>query len=166
MTERKRATGFILIDAAFTSDAKFVRLARRVPDPVAFASCIGVYLLVLADCRRAKSPLIDWADYSEYELQLALLRDSVLLTDAGFDPASFEKWAPAYRSPFDKARAGKGGTPVRNGTNGTNTSSHISSSLEEGVQGEEQGVWNGSGLHDGRHGVTCQVCLPLLQAKA
>jgi hypothetical protein len=94
VTERKRATGFVLMDAAFTSDAKFVRLARMVPDPIEYAACVGVFWMLLADCRRAKAPEIDWEDYTDYIVQLHQLRSAKLLTDEGFEPEPFQRWAP------------------------------------------------------------------------
>lgn len=127
MTQRKRATGFVLMDAAFTADAKFVRLARQIPDPVEYAACVGVFWMLLADCRRAKSPEVDWDDYTDYSEQIDRLRAALLLTDTGFDPEPFERWAPAYRAPGE--RKGTGGyATVREGTEGTNTSGQFSSS--------------------------------------
>lgn len=155
MTERKRATGFVLMDAAFTSDAKFVRLARMVPDPHEYAACVGVFWMLLADCRRAKSPEVDWDDYPDYSEQIDLLRAARLLTADGFDPEPFQRWAPAYRSP--KERTGtEGYAGVRQGTEGTNTSGQVSS----GQVGSEQGLWGGSSTHDGRH-PDCLVCHPM-----
>ena len=104
MTQRKRATGFALMDTAFAADAKFVRLARKAPSEVAFATAVGVYWLILADARRARNAEVNWEDYTEYADQIALLKDAKLLTATGFDPTTFDRWAPAYKSPWDKVR--------------------------------------------------------------
>ncbi len=108
MTERKRASGFVLMDAAFTADAKFVRLARKADDPVDFAASVGVWWMLLADCRRAKEPEVDWDDYTEYSEQIDKLRAAGLLDDDGFDPESFSRWAPAYRSVSERTRGTEG----------------------------------------------------------
>ena len=161
MSERKRATGFVLMDAAFTSDAKFVRLARMVPDPHEYAACVGVFWMLLADCRRAKAPEVDWDDYPDYVEQIDLLRAARLLTVEGFDPEPFQRWAPAYRSP--KERTGtEGNAEVRKGTEGTNTSGQFRSGqfTEQGGVGGEQGIWGGKSTHDGRH-PDCIPCAPL-----
>jgi hypothetical protein len=118
MTERKRASGFVLMDAAFTSDAKFRRLERIASDPTDFAASVGVWWMLLADCRRGKSPFIDWEDYTEYSDQIAKLRAAHLLDEHGFDPEPFERWAPAYRSVSER-------TPGTKGTQSTNTSGQV-----------------------------------------
>lgn len=147
MTERKRATGFVLMDAAFTADAKFVRLARMVPDPIEYAACVGVFWMLLADCRRAKSPIVDWDDYPDYTPQVDLLRAAKLLTVDGFDPEPFNRWAPAYKAPKERT-----GTPgyagERDGTPGTNPSGQVVSGLFS------------SQAHNGQH-ENCLVCAPL-----
>jgi hypothetical protein len=151
VTERKRATGFVLMDAAFTSDAKFVRLARMVPDPIEYAACVGVFWMLLADCRRAKAPEIDWEDYTDYIVQLHQLRSAKLLTDEGFEPEPFQRWAPAYRAP----REGTNGyAKVREVRTDTNTSGQVSSGQVT------SGLFNGNGVHDGRHGRNCGPCFP------
>ncbi|MCA1570864.1 MAG: hypothetical protein LC798_11205 [Chloroflexi bacterium] len=99
MTQRKRATGFALMDTAFAADAKFVRLARKAPNEVAFAACVGVYWLILADARRARSAVVNWEDYTEYTEQIAALKDAKLLTVNGFEGEAFDNWAPAYKAP-------------------------------------------------------------------
>lgn len=153
MSERKRATGFVLMDAAFTADAKFVRLARLVPDPVDYAACVGVFWMLLADCRRAKSPEVDWDDYPEFTEQIGRLRQARLLDDTGFEPEPFQRWAPAYRTP--RERTGTNGyATVREGTEGTNTSGQFSSGQVV------SGLFNGTATHDGRH-ENCAVCAPL-----
>lgn len=139
MTERKRANGFCLMDAAFAADAKFVRLARRAADPPSFAAAVGVFWLILADCRRAKSPEVEWEDYSEYASQITALKDARLLTPSGFDPDTFERWAPAYRAP--KERTGTDGyeevrkVPSSTIPSGQVSSGHISSQNTEGGAG-------------------------------
>ena len=128
MSQRKKATHFALMDSAFTADRKFIRLARKASIPIEYAAAVGVYWIVLADCRRSKSPDIDWDDYAEYKPQLDLLREVGLLDDDGFPPDPFEKWAPRYRSPADARRTGtQGNGEVRNGTHGNATSIPFSS---------------------------------------
>jgi len=158
VSERKRATGFVLMDAAFTSDAKFVRLARMIPDPIEYAACVGVFWMLLADCRRAKSPEVDWDDYTDYGEQVDALRAAKLLNESGFDPEPFGRWAPAYRSPRERTGT-QGYAEVRNGTEGTNTSGQVSSGQVT------SGLLNGTGTHDGRHGADCLVCYPLRAVK-
>jgi hypothetical protein len=160
MAERKRATGFVLMDAAFTADAKFVRLARMVPDPHEYAACIGVFWLLLADCRRAKDPAVDWDDYPDYQPQVDLLRAARLLNDTGFEPEPFKRWAPAYKAPGERLGTGGYGG-LRKGTEGTNTSGQVKSVQVD----SEQGLWGGSALHDGHHGETCVVCYPPSEQK-
>ena len=109
VTQRKRATGFALMDTAFAADAKFVRLARKAPSEVAFATAVGVYWLMLADARRARNAAVNWEDYTEYTEQIALLKDAKLLIATGFDSSTFDRWAPAYKSPWDKERTGTQG---------------------------------------------------------
>jgi hypothetical protein len=166
MTERKRTSHFALMDSAFTADRKFVRLARKASIPIEYAAAVGVYWIVLADCRRSKSPEVDWDDYAEYAPQLDLLREVGLLSDTGFPPDPFEKWAPKYKSPADSRRTGtQGNAGGRNGTHGNAISNQLNSNhfTSEGGPGETAvGVWNGEGIHDGRHGRECAVCAPLL----
>ena len=161
MTTRKKATHFALMDSAFTADRKFIRLARRASIPIEYAAAVGVYWLLLADCRRAKSPEIDWEDYAEYQPQIDLLREVGLLDEDGFPPDPFEKWAPKYKSPADSRRTGtQGNAGVRNGTRGNPTSIQFSSSQfdSEGGAGEtEQGIWGGRGSHEGQHS-DCLIC--------
>jgi hypothetical protein len=99
VAERKRATGFILMDAAFAADSKFLRLARRAETPHQFAAAVGVFWLILGEARRGKSPLVDWDDFEEYADEIAALKEAKLLQEDGFDPEVFERWAPAYRVP-------------------------------------------------------------------
>ena len=177
VTERKRASGFVLMDAAFAADAKFVRLSRKADDPVDFAASVGVWWMLLADCRRAKSPEVDWDDYTEYEVQVEKLRAAHLLNEHGFDPEAFERWAPAYRSVSERTPGTKGDGGVPKGTQSTETSGHINSGqVPNGVGGAGEGgsfmawkpkdpengagLWKGQGLHDGRHGESCPVCFP------
>ena len=128
MTQRKRATGFALMDTAFAADAKFVRLARKAPSEIAFATAVGVYWLILADARRARNAAVSWDDYTEYADQIALLKDARLLTPTGFDPATFDRWAPAYKSPWDKERTGtQGDAEVPESTQATPTSTPLTS---------------------------------------
>lgn len=169
MTARKRATHYALMDAAFAADRKFVRLARKASIPIEYAAAVGVFWLILADCRRSKSPEVDWSEYEEYEPQIELLREVGLLDENGFPPDPFDKWAPAYKSPWDANRGTKGNTGVRNGTRSDATSVQFSSvQFSEGGPGETapiQGSFGGHGTHDGRHGPTCSVCAPLLPVK-
>lgn len=183
MTQRKRATGFALMDTAFAADAKFVRLARKAATPVEFAAAVGVFWLILADARRARSATVNWEDYTEYAEQIAALKDAKLLTVNGFEGATFDNWAPAYKAPAERTpafpsvstvpkRTASNGTTeheadpsVPNGTAGTEstvTSPHIYSSQDQKVSPETFMGWGGKGLHDGRHGSTCSVCAPLL----
>lgn len=128
MTQRKRATGFALMDTAFAADAKFVRLARKAPSEVAFATAVGVYWLLLADARRARDAAVNWDDYTEYTDQIALLKDAKLLTSTGFDPTTFDRWAPAYKSPWDKVRTGtQGNAEEPESTQATPTSTPLTS---------------------------------------
>jgi hypothetical protein len=162
VSERKRATHYALMDSAFAADRKFVRLARKATIPIEYAAAVGVFWLLLADCRRAKSPDIDWDEYAEYEPQIELLREVGLLSESGFPTGPFEKWAPAYKSPFDATRGTKRDTGVRNGTRSDATSVQFSS-IQGGGAGEGpavQGVWNGGSTHDGRHGPACLACHP------
>ncbi len=185
MTQRKRATGFALMDTAFAADAKFVRLARKAPNEVAFAASVGVYWLMLADARRARSALVHWEDYTEYTEQIAALKDANLLDVNGFPPGSFDNWAPAYKAPTERIRP-LSTVPDRTGGDGdseheayptvpdrpsdtksTVTSTHIRSDhLSNGVGGAGEGGtfmgWRGKGMHDGRHGASCAVCAPLV----
>lgn len=153
MTERKRATHFALMDTAFPADRKFVRLAARATIPVEYAAAVGVYWLLLADCRRSKSGTVDWQEYGEYEPQIALLQSVGLLDINGFPIDAFDRWAPAYQSPYD-ARVRKG----TQGTNGNATSIQFSSGQGDG------GVGVG-GTHMGQH-PNCAVCGPLQEKTA
>lgn len=180
MTQRKRATGFALMDTAFAADAKFVRLARKAENEVAFAATVGVFWLILADARRARSAVVNWDDYTEYTDQIAFLQDAKLLTVDGFDEETFRRWAPAYRVPDRTQRYPivPNGTPSPRdsehgayptvpdgggGTKSTLTSPHINSPLD-GVGGPGEGTFMGfkpkPGLHDGSH-PDCLVCEPL-----
>jgi hypothetical protein len=167
MTERKRASGFVLMDAAFTADAKFVRLAR-LTTPVEFAACVGVWWMLLADCRRGKSPDVDWDDYTEYAEQIDRLRTAKLLNEGGFDPESFSRWAPAYRSVSERTRGTEGNGEVRSGTESTEstlTSGQVISGQvlpTDGTRAREafMGFKPKPGLHDGSH-PDCRVCEPL-----
>lgn len=164
MTERKRATHYALMDSAFAADRKFVRLARKATIPIEYAAAVGVYWLLLADARRSKSPEIDWSEYDEYGPQIDLLREVGLLNDDGFPPGPFEKYAPAYRSPFDGTRGTKGDTSVRKGTQSNATSIQFGSPQfsEGGAGGDRPTPIDRS--HRGQH-PDCFVCHPEL-AKA
>ena len=168
MSERKRATHYALMDSAFAADRKFVRLARKATIPIEYAAAVGVFWLLLADCRRSKSPDVDWDEYAEYQPQIDLLQEVGLLGDNGFPPGPFEKWAPAYKSPFDTARGTQGNTGVRKGTRSDATSVQFSSipggGAGEGPPPPLQGVWGGAGSHDGRHGHKCAACYPQEQS--
>ena len=153
MTARKRATHYALMDSAFAADRKFVRLARKASIPIEFAAAVGVYWIILADARRSKSPVVDWEDYEEYAPQVELLQSVGLLTEDGFPPDPFEKWAPAYKSPWDYTRG-------RNGTQGTHRddASVQFSSIRGGGVGEGSGLW-----HRGQH-PNCGSCERMRQA--
>lgn len=97
----------MLADAAFPADPKFLRLARNAASPAAYAAAVGVFWIVLADCRRARSPSVNWDDYEDYAEQVAMLQAVRLFTTTGFHPAPFEKYAPVYQSPFDRSRGKK-----------------------------------------------------------
>ena len=167
MTERKRATGFVLIDAAFAADRKFVRLARLAPSPADYAAAVGVFCLILADARRVKSPAVDFEEWAEYTDQVALLREVRLLTEDGCDPTTFDKWAPAYRSPWDTEWVRSGTARVRKGTD---TSVQFNSGNGVGGVGEgepqnfmrfppkrEPGLLADAYRHEGQH-ANCDVC--------
>lgn len=181
MTQRKRATGFALMDTAFAADAKFVRLARKASDEVAFAASVGVYWLMLADARRARSAVVHWEDYTEYTEQIAALKDARLLDVNGFPGGSFDNWAPAYKAPTERTRpspnvpdgtADKGDSEHEaypsvpdghGGTQSTVTSPHIYSDKKVTSENSDNFMgWRGKGLHDGHHGPECSVCAPLL----
>lgn len=158
MTQRKRATGFALMDTAFAADAKFVRLARKAPNEVAFAACVGVYWLILADARRARSAVINWEDYTEYTEQIAALKEAKLLTVNGFEDGTFDNWAPAYKTPNERTRPSPavpnrtgemgesehGAYPtVPDGIGGTPTSPHLTSNQVEPIK-ETRAQTNGT----------------------
>jgi hypothetical protein len=143
MSERKRAHGFALMDTAFAADPKFVRLQRKAKSPSDYAAAVGVFWMVLADCRRAKSPEVVWADYEEYATELDLLKEARLLLPNGFAQPAFDRWAPAYKSPWDVRRGTQGNAEVHKDTQQDATSAllastHISSTNEEGGVGETQ----------------------------
>jgi hypothetical protein len=182
MTQRKRATGFALMDTAFAADAKFVRLARKAPNEVAFAASVGVFWLMLADARRARSAVVHWDDYTEYTDQIAALKDAGLLTVNGFAAETFDNWAPAYKAPSDRTRAYPT-VPDRTATNGSSehgaypsvpdgtggTQSTVTSppiNSDKKVSSENFMGWRGKGLHDGRHRKSCGVCYPPQLEKA
>lgn len=148
MTERKRATHFALMDTAFAADRKFIRLAAKAIIPIEYAAAVGVYWLILADCRRSKSGTVDWQEYAEYEPQIALLQSVGLLNSEGFPVDAFDRWAPAYKSPWDATR--------RTGTHRDDASPPFSSLPGEG------GVGDGGKIkgHMGQH-PNCAVCAPL-----
>jgi hypothetical protein len=100
----------MLADAAFAADPKFLRLARNSPTPAAYAAAVGVFWLVLADARRARSPNVNWDDYEDYAEQITMLQGVRLLTKTGFQAVPFEKYAPVYQSPFDRERSKKSGS--------------------------------------------------------
>lgn len=128
MTQRKRATGFALMDTAFAADSKFVRLSRRAHTPTDYAAAVGVYWLILADARRNRDRCVNWDDFSEYPDEIAALKDVGLLGDDGFNGPSFERWAPAYKSPWDAQRNGtQGNAEVPEGTQATPTSTQLTS---------------------------------------
>ncbi len=180
MSQRKRATGFALMDTAFAADAKFVRLARKAGDPIAFAAAVGVFWLLLADARRARDAVLNWEDYTEYANQIAALKEARLLTVNGFEGETFDNWAPAYRVPngtrsyptVPNGTNGTGGSEhgayptVPNGTGSTLTSTHIISNQLSGVRGAGEGAPNfmgfrpKAGSHEGQH-PDCAVCAPL-----
>lgn len=190
MTQRKRATGFALMDTAFAADAKFVRLARKAPNEVAFAASVGVFWLILADARRARSAIIHWEDYTEYADQIASLKEAKLLTTNGFLDETFDNWAPAYKSVPERTRSyptvperiGDNGVSehgayptVPDGNAGTEStvtsplikSDHLTSPPTKDARPKADNFmgWGGKGLHDGRHGPECSVCAPLLQSE-
>lgn len=140
MTQRKRATGFALMDTAFAADAKFVRLSRRADTPTDFAAAVGVYWLILADARRNRDRVVNWDDYTEYPDEIAALKDAGLLEDDGFADKSFNRWAPAYKSPWDAQRNGtQGDATVRESTQATPTSTPLISTPILSVLTNENG---------------------------
>lgn len=177
MSQRKRATGFALMDTAFAADAKFVRLARKAADPVAFAAAVGVYWLLLADARRARDAVLNWDDYTEYAEQITALKEAKLLTVNGFEGETFDRWAPAYKSPNERTQPypdvpnrtnGKGTSEhgayptVPNGTGGTPTSTHISSTQVTPTNETRENFMGfpKRASHEGQH-PNCTVCAPL-----
>lgn len=141
MAQRKRASGFALMDAAFAADAKFVRLARHAKTPMQFAAAVGVFWLILADARRAKSCEVNWDDYSEYATQVKALQAAQLLTSEGFDGTTFDRWAPAYKAPSEVREGTNGYEEVQKVRAATDTSGRLSSipvsEGEDGGVGEE-----------------------------
>ena len=164
MTERKRATGFVLMDAAFTADRKFLRLSRKAPKPLDYAAAVGVFWMILADARRVKSAEVNWDEYDEYSDQVVLLKEVKLLIDTGFDPDTFKKWAPSYRSPWDDKWVRSGTERVRGNTDtsGQVSSGQVSSPLPtNGTRAQETFMgFPPKALHDGSH-PDCIVCRPL-----
>ncbi len=142
MSERKRATGFVLMDAAFAADAKFLRLYRRADTPHDFAAAVGVFWLLLGDARRGKSPVIDWDDYEDYAPEVVSLKAVHLLKEDGFDPEVFDRWSPAYRSVSERTGGTVGYGGVRNDTESTLTSGQVSSGQvsSNGVGGVGEGT--------------------------
>jgi hypothetical protein len=175
VAERKRATGFILMDAAFAADSKFLRLARRAETPHDFAAAVGVFWLILGEARRGKSPTVDWEDFEVYDQEITALKEAKLLQEDGFDPEVFARWAPAYRVP-DRTQPYPSVPDGRSDTKSTLTSGQVKSSpvSSNGVggvgEGEPQSFLRspvGSHsvpIHDGRH-ENCIVCAPLREAK-
>lgn len=133
MSQRKRATGFALMDTAFAADSKFVRLARIAKSPADYAAAVGVFWLLLAEARRVKSPTVDWDDFEDYTAQIGLLQKAGLLTADGFEVVAFDRWAPAYRSPSERVPEGTQGygevpeVPASTDPSGQLASTHISS---------------------------------------
>lgn len=128
MTQRKRATGFALMDTAFAADPKFARLSRRSDTPQDYAAAVGVYWLLLADARRNRDRCVNWADFDEYPHEIAALKAVGLLSEDGFNGPSFDRWAPAYKSPWDTQRnATQGDAEVRKDTQATPTSALLNS---------------------------------------
>jgi hypothetical protein len=154
MSQRKRANGFALVDAAFPADRKFLRLHRLCANAVDYAACVGVFFLILADARRERSAEIDFDEYSEYASQVALLQEVRLLREDGFDPETFAAWAPAYRSPWDQKYVRSGTERVRSTTD---TSTHINSTQDVGGGLGEGNFMRSPQGHMGQH-QNCLVC--------
>jgi len=140
MTQRKRATGFALMDTAFSADAKFLRLARQAPGTSAYAAAVGVYWLLVADARRNRDRVINWDDYTEYAAEIAALKEAKLLVDDGFAEEAFERWAPAYKSPYDRVRnATQGYAEQHESTQATLASTQLASNPLSSPQSKEGG---------------------------
>jgi hypothetical protein len=106
-SDNRRSNHFFLVDAGFTGDPKFVRLARRLPDPDDFNSAVGAFFIALALARRKGSPYVDLA-----EVDSRFMADLIavgLLVDDGFRAEAFERWGPQPRrmDPDHQARAGR-----------------------------------------------------------
>lgn len=91
---RRQAVAFCLIDSAFPSDAKFRKLARRLPAPDDFNSAVGAYFIALAAARRNGLPALDLEAETESSF-IGVLVEVGLLTPDGFPEAAFRAWAPA-----------------------------------------------------------------------
>jgi hypothetical protein len=176
MTERKRANGFALMDSAFAADPKFLKLYRLAPTPTDYAAAVGVFWLILADCRRAKEAAVNWEDYPEYQEQVALLKESRLFTDSGFSDRSFTKYAPAYRSRSERTVSYPSVPDGSEGTESTDTSVQFSSVLPTHLPTNGSTTPSSQSFirmpsqedksHHGQHGQTCGVCFPPVQVKA
>lgn len=141
MTQRKRATGFALMDTAFSADAKFLRLARQAPNTSAYAAAVGVYWLLVADARRNRDRIINWDDYTEYAVEIAALKEAKLLVSDGFAEEAFDRWAPAYKSPYDRERnATQGYAEQHKSTQATLTSTQLASTPISSPPSKEGGL--------------------------
>ncbi len=90
---RRTGAAFFLGDAAFLSDARFRKLARRLPEPDEFNAAVGAWFIALAAARRNGKPELD-VEAETGSRFLDDLRAVGLLTDTGFRPEPFEAWAP------------------------------------------------------------------------
>jgi hypothetical protein len=116
MAERPRDARFALINVAFLADPKFVKLARSTSRE-RFNAAVGLWLQLLCAARAGRSPRIQWDDWPDDGEVIADLRGARLLTEEGFDPESFDTWAPKKTYPSDALRKPtQGYTGLRNAT--------------------------------------------------
>lgn len=137
---RRKPVAFVLIDAAFLADVKWRNLRRRLPDPAAFNSAVGCWLVALTAARRNGEPCIDVAEEAEDGTYVADLVAVGLLTPDGFPPHSFAEWAPA-RPKFPSDAPAPSAPNVPNAPKVASAKSSpplpsIQGSSSEGVQGE------------------------------
>ena len=68
---RRQPVAFALVDAAFLADTKWRKLRLRLPDPQAFNSAVGAWLVILTAARRNGLPDLDCAEEAEDTTYLA-----------------------------------------------------------------------------------------------
>lgn len=88
---RRTPAAFCLMDVGFLSDAKFRKLARRLPDPDELNSAIGAYFVALATSRRNGSHRID-AQAETDSRYIGDLQAVGLLEEDGFPQKAWSAW--------------------------------------------------------------------------